>query len=439
MADAAATAGAAAERALNRRYFLDFPGEAAALVESGEAAKALPAIQDQPPDVLVRLWGRLTPSTGAELFAGLPGDRAARLLAEMPPNQAVKLLAQLDPPAQESALASVSPSVGRELRGLMSYPEDSAGRLMDARIRPLRDSVTVGEAIDALRRSGAKTTRSLYLIDADNRLSGKVAFQRLAIGAADATLAEIAEPIVFTVNTLAPREEIAEAMERHRLADLPVVDMDGELVGIIYHADLISALQADTSADIQAMVGASRDERALSPALFAVRKRQPWLQINLLTAFLAASVVGLFESTIAQFTALAVLLPVVAGQSGNAGAQALAVTMRGLALREITVRHWLKVMRKEVTAGFMNGVMVAVTCGIGVLVWSGSFGLLLVIATSMVLAMVAAGFAGALVPIVLTRFGQDPAQASSIILTTVTDIAGFFSFLGIATALASLL
>jgi magnesium transporter len=150
-------------------------------------------------------------------------------------------------------------------------------------------------------------------------------------------------------------------------------------------------------------------------------------------------VVGLFEDTIAQVTALAVLLPVVAGQSGNAGAQALAVTMRGLALREITLRDWIRVTSKEVQVGFVNGLAIAVTCGLGVFLWSGSLGLVVVIALSMVLAMVAAGFAGAVVPIVLKRLGQDPAQSSSIVLTTVTDIAGFFSFLGIATLLMSML
>ncbi|HKY92602.1 MAG TPA: magnesium transporter, partial [Nevskiaceae bacterium] len=157
--------------------------------------------------------------------------------------------------------------------------------------------------------------------------------------------------------------------------------------------------------------------------------------INLATAFVAAAVVGLFESTIAQFTALAVLLPVVAGQSGNSGAQAQAVTMRGLALREVTARQWLSVTTKEMWVAMMNGVAVAITCGIGVWFWSGSLGLVMVIASAMVLAMVAAGIAGAMVPMMLTRLGQDPAQSSSIILTTVTDITGFFSFLGIATLL----
>ena len=185
------------------------------------------------------------------------------------------------------------------------------------------------------------------------------------------------------------------------------------------------------------MVGAGRDERALSQPQLAVRKRLPWLEINLATAFLAASVVGLFQSTIAQFTALAVLLPVVAGQAGNSGAQALAVTMRGLALREISTRHWFRVLFKEINVGLINGIAIAVTTSAGVLVWSRSLGLAAVIGSAMILSMIAAGIAGSLIPILLTRVGQDPAQSSTIILTTVTDVTGFLSFLGIATLLAS--
>ena len=172
----------------------------------------------------------------------------------------------------------------------------------------------------------------------------------------------------------------------------------------------------------------------------AVRKRLPWLQVNLITAFVACAVVGLFESTIAQYTALAVLLAVVAGQSGNTGAQALAVTMRGLALREIRAAQWSRVVVfKETNVGFWNGLTVALTTAVGVLAWSGSYGLALIIATSMVFSMVIAGIAGAAIPIVLTVLGQDPAQSSSIIVTTVTDVIGFFSFLGIATLLAGMI
>jgi magnesium transporter len=190
---------------------------------------------------------------------------------------------------------------------------------------------------------------------------------------------------------------------------------------------------------MQVMVGASRDERALSSPLFAMRKRLPWLNINLLTAFLAAAVVGIFENTIAQFTALAVLLPIVAGQSGNTGAQALAVIMRGLALREIRVHHWRRVLFKELLAGILNGITIALMTGLGVFVWSHSAGLALVIAAAMVLSMALASLSGAAIPLLLTRLRQDPAQSASIILTTVTDVVGFFSFLGLATLFSSLL
>jgi magnesium transporter len=281
--------------------------------------------------------------------------------------------------------------------------------------------------------------RELYIVDDDGRLDGRVDVQDLALAEPVQTLTRIARKIADAVQDTAPREEVVEKMQQDAVTDLPVIDFDGHLVGVIRQAKLASAVEQETTLDIQTMVGASRDERALSPAIFSVRKRLPWLQINLLTAFLAASVVGLFESTIAKYTALAVLLPVVAGQSGNAGAQALAVTMRGLVLREISLRHWPKVLLKEVNVGLMNGLAIAATTALGVYVWSRSFGLVLVIAAAMVISMVAAGFAGALVPILLQRLGLDIAQSSSIILTTVTDVVGFFSFLGIATLLSSLL
>jgi magnesium transporter len=184
------------------------------------------------------------------------------------------------------------------------------------------------------------------------------------------------------------------------------------------------------------MFGAGRDERALSKATFAIRKRLPWLEINLATAFLAAAVVGIFEETIARITVLAVFLPVVAGQSGNTGSQALAVTMRGLALREIRLRHWLKIVRKEFMVGFFNGLAIALTTSLVAYVWTGSIGLPIIIGTAMIISMIIAGFSGAVIPILLQTFGQDPAQSSSIILTTVTDVAGFFSFLGLATILS---
>ncbi|MEQ9559587.1 MAG: magnesium transporter [Rhodospirillales bacterium] len=429
----------AATAKLERRFLLDFPWEAARRIETLPTAETAPTLVRQPAEVLAPLWRMLLPETAARLLKRLPDDLACALLGELRPGEALRVFNALKPADRERYLAALDPAIADDLKRLGDFPEGSAGRLMITDIAQFRSGMTAKQALAALRRARAKTARSLFLVDDDNRLAGKVGIQDLAVADPDTKLADIATPVSAYVSPLTPQDEVADLLEQHRLVDLPVVDHDGQLMGVVQHTTLIGALQADASVDIQTMVGASKDERALSKPLFAVRKRLPWLQINLLTAFMAAAVVGLFEGTIAKFTALAVLLPVVAGQSGNAGAQALAVTMRGLALREITPRQWLVVTFKEANVGLVNGIAVALTCGIGVFFWSGSLGLVLVISVSMVLAMVAAGLAGAIVPVVLTKLGQDPAVASSIILTTVTDIAGFFSFLGIATILSGLL
>lgn len=424
---------------LNRRFMLDFPKIAAARIEDLEPDEAAEALRVHSSDVIGPVIVCLAPDFAARVLIALPEEKSGELISGIAPNDATRVLSVLDSETRRRFLSLVDDTIAQELSILLSYPPNTAGQLMQTQVPHFRDSATVGDTLDRLRKTRAQASRSLFVTDSDNRLSGRVSIQELALAPPDAPLKDLLVPVSATVNAVSSREEVVELLEKHKLVDLAVIDVEGRLLGIIYNRTLLQAIQEDASADIQTMVGASKEERALSPALFAVRKRLPWLQVNLLTAFMAASVVGIFEDTIARFTALAVLLPVVAGQSGNAGAQALAVTMRGLALREIGVRQWFRVTAKEVQTGFMNGVAVALTCGIGVYLWSGSLGLVVVIAMSMVLAMIAAGFAGALVPIGLTRIGQDPAQSSSIILTTVTDIAGFFSFLGIATLLAAII
>ena len=425
--------------ALNRRFLLDHPIDAARLVESLDAAEAADTLADQEVESLIPVWRRVLPGDGARIMAELPHALTLELLSEMLPNEAVQFLNLMEQDRRVQLLSDLKPEIGTEIRKLLSYPETSAGRMMNPLVESFRGTMTAADALHKLRAIGIHRAQSLFIVDDDNRMRSRVFIQDMAIADDDTPLAALERPVTEYVTPMASVDEVAELLEKDRHADLPVIDAEGRLVGVISHASMVQSIQEDATADIQTMVGASKDERALSAPLFAVRKRLPWLQINLLTAFMAAAVVGLFENTIAQFTALAVLLPVVAGQSGNAGAQALAVTMRGLALREISIRQWPKVTLKEVNVGLVNGIAVAITCGIGVYFWSGSAGLVLVIAISMVMAMVAAGFAGAVVPIVLTRLGQDPAQSSSIVLTTVTDIAGFFSFLGIATLLSSML
>ena len=428
-----------AVEALDGRFLREHPWEAAQKIEElppPEVAREL-AFLSAP--VLAPVWRRLNPSVAAGVLAELPEGHASALLAELLPTETVPILGALDPDQAERLLASLAPPIRAEIDQLMSYPANSAGRIMDPRIAVFRETTTAGDAIIALRGSRTRAARNVFVIDNLNRLAGSVALQDAATAAPDEALAALAKPVAASVTTLTQRDEIAEVVERFRVTDLPVVDMHGHLLGVIPDTRLMRSMQEDLSADMQTMTGASADERALSSPMFAVRKRLPWLQINLLTAFLAAAVVGVFEGTIARFTALAVLLPVVAGQSGNAGAQALAVTMRGLVLREISPRQWLAVTMKEASVGLINGIAIAATCGIGVYVWSRSTGLVLVIVLSMIIAMVMAGLAGALVPITLRRMGLDPAQSSSIVLTTVTDIAGFLGFLGIATLLAEMI
>lgn len=384
------------------------------------------------------LLDRLPPARSATVFAALPLRQQAEAVAAAPTHLALILVPSLADDARTALLDALPATLRGDLERLVDLPAGAAGRLMDRALCLLNGAMTVGEAMDRVRATGVRGARTLYLVDARRRLDGRVDMQALALADPAERVAAHAQPAV-AVDLVAPREELVGLLERHRADSLPVVDGDNRVMGVVRHDQIIETIGEEASVGMQRMVGVSPDERAMSTAGFAIRRRLPWLQINLLTAFLASAVVALFEGLIAQFTALAVLLPVVAGQGGNAGAQALAVTVRGLALRDISARDLPRLVRKELTAGLANGLALALVCGTGVYLWSGSAGLAAVISSAMLLSMPAAGVAGAVVPIVLRRLGQDPATASSIILTTATDVLGFLSFLGIATALSSFL
>ena len=418
---------------LNRRFFLEYPLDAARRLEMLPVSDVVEAVSKHTATIIAPVWRWLLPETSARLIFRLPEQLVHELIAELPPQQVVRILGHLKDESRTRILTGLDPTIQSDLDLLLSFPEQTAGRIMNTGISTFRRKTKVGEALEQLRRNSMKTARSLFLVDDEHRLVGRVTLQDAALADPTTPLADLEQPLPSVLRAIDSLEHVTEIFMRGDVLDVPVIDHDGVFIGAVTHDDLSETVRSDATIDMQTMVGANKSEKALSSPFFATRTRMPWLQVNLVTAFMAAAVVGVFEGTIAQVTALAVLLPVVAGQSGNTGAQALAVTMRGLALREITVRQWAKVLRKEVIAGFLNGIAIAITCGIGVFIWSRSPGLVAVIMSSMVLAMVAAGFAGAVIPVILTRLGQDPATSSSIILTTVTDIAGFFAFLGIAT------
>ena len=416
------------------------PSEAAEHLEAiprGEAAEAVSLLE---PRNCSQSFATLSPTIALDILSEAEPQATGVLLQHLTPTQAGSLLGGLPQSQRENVLECMSPLQANELRRIMTYPLESAGRFMDPRIPAFRSRTTVSDALARLRVTHPdRSILNLFLVDDFGKLVGAVPLYEAALAEPDSTLDSLIEGPPVTVTAFATRTEIVETMERHQLTSLPVVETQGRPIGVLRLNELMQEVGKELSADLVSMTGASKEEAVLSSPQFAVRYRLPWLLVNLITAFAAASVVGLFEETIAKFTALAVLLPVVAGQSGNTGSQALAVVLRGLALREITLRHWPSVVVKEFVTGSLNGIGVGIVTCASVYFWSGSIGLVMVIGIAMILSMAVAGIAGAIIPLVLAAVGKDPAQSSSILLTTVTDVFGFFSFLGLAVVFSSLI
>ena len=427
-------------RRMARAFADSYPDEVAATLEHVSAAEISRFLKPEPISRAAAIISRLTPTAAGEVLAAIGDMKATSVLAALDPARSASMVATLEEAHRERLLDALDTRAAREIREITTYPAESAGALMDPRVGiTFRPEARVRDVMARLRRIRQQRAYDLFLIDGERHLVGALKLNDVLLAAPGATLISLVERPPISVAATAAREEVVETLQMHHLTSLPIVDFESRLVGVIRQQALLAAVGEEMSADLQTMVGVSKAERALSTPLFAVRKRLPWLHVNLVTAFLAASVVGLFEGTIARFTALAVLMPVVAGQSGNTGAQALAVTLRGLALREIRAGQWLRVIGKESLVGAMNGLSIATFAGLGVFLWSGSVGLAMVIGLAMTLSMTIAAVAGAAIPLLLTALGQDPAQSSSIFLTTITDVMGFFSFLGLATLFSSML
>jgi magnesium transporter len=424
---------------LNEAFFQKHHEEAARILETYPADDILRVLQGTSAKNAANLLASITPPVAAETLTIMPTDVLKQVVPHLSPSLAASLFQRLDEDLQRAILFRVPERYAQEIRSYMTYPPESVGHIMDPKFFVLQEEITVREAMTQVRTRAPKDVHDVYVIDRAQKLVGRISVRDLLLVGPDEKLQSMMIQDLPTIHPLESREEIIELFSERHFFTIPVVDLDQRLLGVVRNEAIIKASQEDASADLLTMVGANKDERALSPVWFSVRKRLPWLQLNLFTAFLAAFVVGMFESTIAQFTALAVLLPVVAGQSGNTGAQSLAVVIRGLALRDIRPSQWFRVSGKEVYVAFLNGVAVSATACLAVALWSRSLGLTFVIGLSMILSMVIAGLSGAIIPIALKAMKQDPAQSSSIVLTTVTDVFGFFSFLGLATMFSSLL
>jgi magnesium transporter len=411
---------AAAARTLTRRA----PVETAGLLEQVAVEPAV--------GVLTHLGAE----NAARVVSRLSDERAKALLTATDFVEVATWLAHLERDERERVLGLLPASTARNVREALDFPPGTAGQLMDPRVVTFDEATTVDDVLSRLRQLRGARVDDLILTDEHGGLTGVAPIRELLTAPGAAKLASIADRTQPAVHVMAGRDEVVEVLRAHPSSLLPVVDLERRVLGVLRQEELVEAARQAATDDFQQMVGAGKEERALSPALFAVKNRLPWLLINLATGFLAATVVGLFDHVIAQVTALAVLMPVVAGQAGNTGAQALAVTVRGLSLREIRIGHFTRVVSKEIRAAAVNGVAIAIVTAGGTFFWSDNLPLALVIGVSMVGSMVVAATAGAAVPVVLTALKRDPASASSIILTTITDVTGFSSFLGLASVLA---
>ncbi len=419
-------------------FFRSFPEKSTSCLEEFSSNDIVDSIENLPAQTVASVVNRLNTEIASQVLCLLPDQLFLRVYALLDPVRAAHLLSKSDSSRMDQKLKLLTPSEVKDIKELSVYPANSAGALMDTGVRSCRPSESVKSVITSFRKVKS-SSREIFVTDLDGKLVGYVPLHKLFSSEDEDRIERIMHKDFPSVNALSPKEEVTDAFETFKTTVLPVTHVDGTLLGAIRYASLVKAVQNQAISVMASMGGASPSEKTLSPPLFSVGKRLPWLFINLLTAFIASAVVGFFEGTIAKVTALAVLLPVVAGQSGNTGAQAMAVAMRGLALREVRTRQWMKVLFKELRVGFINGLAIAVVTGASVYFWSESLPLGMVMTVAMVASMIIASISGAGIPMILTALGKDPAQSSSVILTTVTDVMGFLSFLGLATLFVSLL
>jgi magnesium transporter len=369
-----------------------------------------------------------------DTLAALTDEQAATIVTEMPDDDAADLLGELPLEEQRRILSKVDVEERREVERLLGYHGESAGGLMTGHMVTVDQDLSVGEAIESIRKQAEEVENfaETYAVDANRRLTGVLSFKRLVLSDPHRRVRELMEEPDVTVGPEMDQEEVARLMARYNVPSIPVVDRDGLLLGRITFDDVTDVVEAETTEDLLRFGGVSADEELGAGWREAVRSRLPWLGVNLLTALVAGGVVALFQDRITQIVALAVWMPVIAGMGGNTGTQALAVTVRRLALGTISTDEFARVVGKEALVGVTNGAAIGLLASLVSLATNQTpmFGVLVFLA--MTGNLFVAGFAGAFVPLVLKRFKIDPAIASSIFVTTFTDVCGFLLLLGLA-------
>jgi len=369
-----------------------------------------------------------------ELLSQLTPDRIGELVSQLANDDAADLIGELDPGEQARVLASVTDA--SEIQELLHYPEETAGGIMTQELVAVSSELSAGEAIQDIRRQAADVGEfySIFVVDPDRRLRGVVTLQDLVLSDPGRPILEITEEPPAVVPVEMDQEEVGRALSRYNLVSIGVVDPLGRLVGRVTFDDVIDVIEAETTEDILRFASVSEEERVRGGTRDAVRSRLPWLLVNLVTATVAAAVVYFYQDTIERLVILAAVMPVVAGMGGNAGTQALAVTIRRIAVSDESLSERWTVVSKELGVGLVNGLVIGGLIALAGLLLVGQPRFGLVVMLAMWGNLVVASSMGAFIPIFLESLGVDPAVASSIFLTTLTDLCGFFLLLGMATA-----
>lgn len=428
------------------------PEDAADILEALDEEGAAELLTGLPPDDAGEVLDEMKPEAAADVLEELDPATAAHLVEEMEPDQAADVIDALERDEREAVLAHLDPEVAAEIERLLAYEPDTAGGMMTTDVAALPVGMTAGEAIEALRRLHDELGSNLtyvYTVDERGRLVGVVPFRELVFARPGQGLDELVvrDPVAVTPDT--DREQVVELIQRYHLQSIPVVDDERRLLGMVRFGEAIEAAQAEAGEDLAVMFGAGEEESVFTPVRESVRRRLPWNLFNLVAGFVTVFVVAQFEDTLARYALLAAYMPLVAGLAGNSGAQAIAVTIRSIAVGELPPGRELRAVRRELAVGLVRGAIIAT---VGALLVAATVALLApspnpgqetvgprelaeIIWLSMMVGFLVAALAGSSIPLLLRRLGLDPAVASNIFLTMTTDAVGFGSFLLTATLL----
>jgi magnesium transporter len=414
------------------------PSDIADVVEALGEGERVSILRLLPADLASEALAEMEEGEGAaELLAALGSERRLELLQELEVDDVVDLVGDLEPEDQDRILAELPSEEAVEIRDLLEYDEESAGGIMNTALVSIPAHLSAAQAIEAVREQGREVEDffTVFVVDVKERLLGTVPLDDLVLADPLETLDNLVEPPVATVTPEEDQEEVSRLIARYNLASIPVVTADGKLLGRITFDDVIDVLEAEQTEDLLKFSGVSEEEEIRGGWAEGVKGRLPWLLLHTLTLSIAVSIVAVFEEVVDQLWYLAMLMPLIAGLGGNAGTQALAVTVRTIATSGGPLERKQAMVAKELAVALFNGLVVALVVGFGATVFGGESMLGVVVLLAMWGNIIVAGFAGSFIPTLLHRVGADPAVASSVFLTTLTDLVGFFLLLGLASAL----